>query len=54
MIELLIAVLILCAIAYVAFTFLPAPFGTIVGVVVAIIILVWLLESLGHGAHHCC
>ena len=52
MIELLIAVLILCLIAYLAYTFLPAPFGMVVSLVCVVILLIWLLESVPHG--HCC
>lgn len=51
MLELLVAVVILCVIAYLAVTYLPAPLGMLVAFVVVIIALVWLLESL---PHHCC
>lgn len=49
MLELLVAVLILCLIAYVAYTLLPHPVGLIVAVVVAVVLLLWLLDSAPHG-----
>lgn len=42
MLALLIGVLILCLIAYVAYSLLPHPVGLVVSIVVAVVLLLWL------------
>jgi hypothetical protein len=57
MIELLIAVLILCVIAYAAHTFIGGPMGQFVAFVCGALILVLLIVFVADIAgthHHCC
>lgn len=57
MFELLIAVLILCAIAYAAHTFIGGPMGQFVAFVCGALILVLLIvfvADIAGAHHHCC